>query len=73
MSLIIDERLLLKLFAFAGWDDQEETDNVDESDFEAQKVLAEAASVHAKRYYFGSLTLTFTQVIYFKIHSYQDF
>lgn len=62
MSLIIDERLLLKLFQFIGWNSDESNESADESDFETQRILAEASSVHAKRYYFGSLKILFTQV-----------
>lgn len=62
MSLIIDERLLLKLYLFTRWNNSEENENADESDFETQRILAEAASVHAKRYYFSTLEIIFTQV-----------
>lgn len=62
MSLNIEERLMLKLFAYVGYGIKEEQEDVDESDFETQRILAEATSVHAKRYYFGSLKLIFCQV-----------
>lgn len=65
ISLIIDERLLLKLFLFFGWNAPEGNENTDESDFETQRILAEAASVYAKRYYFESLKIIFTQVRYY--------
>lgn len=61
ISLIIDEKLLLKLIAFVGWNTKEVNENADESDFETQRILAEASSVHAKRYYFGILKILFTQ------------
>lgn len=60
--MIIDEKLLLKLFAFLGWNTNDVNENADESDFETQRILAEASSVHAKRYYFGILKIIFTQV-----------
>lgn len=62
ISLIIDEKLLLKLIAFVGWNTKEVNEHADESDFETQRILAEASSVHAKRYYFGILKILFTQV-----------
>ncbi|XP_054285267.1 intermembrane lipid transfer protein VPS13D-like [Macrosteles quadrilineatus] len=62
MSLNVEERLLLKLFAFLGFSGQDEQETADESDFETQRILAEATSAHAKRYYFGSLKLIFCQV-----------
>lgn len=62
LSVNIEERLMLKLFAYVGYGVKEEQEDVDESDFETQRILAEATSVHAKRYYFGSLKLIFCQV-----------
>uniref|UniRef100_A0A0A9WG36 Vacuolar protein sorting-associated protein 13D n=3 Tax=Lygus hesperus TaxID=30085 RepID=A0A0A9WG36_LYGHE len=62
ISLIIDERLLLKLLLFSGWNSSEGNENTDESDFETQRILAEATSVYSKRYYFESLKIVFTQV-----------
>ncbi|KAG8283042.1 hypothetical protein J6590_023572 [Homalodisca vitripennis] len=62
ISLNVEERLLLKLFAFVGFKAHEEPETADESDFETQRILAEATSAHAKRYYFGSLKLIFCQL-----------
>lgn len=63
LCLIVEERLLLKLLSFAGFStvDQEQ-ENVEENDFEMQQILAEVASVHAKRYYFEILELVLGQV-----------
>lgn len=58
----MDERLMLKLLKFFGWHSSESIENADESDFETQRILAEASSVHAKRYYFGLLKIGFSQV-----------
>lgn len=62
MSLNVEERLLIKLFAFTGFNAKDEQETADESDFETQRILAEATSAQAKRYYFGSLKLIFCQV-----------
>lgn len=62
MSLNVEERLIIKLFAFTGFNAKDEQETADESDFETQRILAEATSAQAKRYYFGSLKLIFCQV-----------
>ncbi|XP_075234181.1 vacuolar protein sorting 13D [Lycorma delicatula] len=62
LSLNVEERLALKLFEFAGYAAQEEKEDVNESDFETQRMLAEVTSTNAKRYYFRCLKLIFSQV-----------
>ncbi|XP_013405463.1 vacuolar protein sorting-associated protein 13D-like isoform X2 [Lingula anatina] len=58
MTLIIEERLLWKLLQFAdiGLDDSD-LEQVDESDFSAQRNQAVATAIQAKRYYFGVLKI----------------
>lgn len=62
--VILEERLLLKLVALAGYNNtsDQEQENVEETDFETQQILADVASVHAKRYYFEILELVLGQV-----------
>ncbi|XP_063232383.1 intermembrane lipid transfer protein Vps13D [Bacillus rossius redtenbacheri] len=63
LTITIEELLLLKLFAFAGFNHlSPEQMDVDENDFEVQRILAEVTSVHAKKYYFGTLELRPGQV-----------
>ncbi|KAJ8974054.1 hypothetical protein NQ317_002300 [Molorchus minor] len=63
ISVIIEERLLLKLCAFIGLhSQQEELINKDENDYETQKLLTEVSAAHAKRYYFGVLKLQPDQI-----------
>ncbi|KAJ9601170.1 hypothetical protein L9F63_000690, partial [Diploptera punctata] len=58
LSISIEERLLLKLFLFAGFGRlPPEQEGAEESDFEVQRILTEVTSVHAKKYYFGLLKL----------------
>lgn len=58
LSITIEERLLLKLFLFAGYSHLDpEQEDAEESDFEVQRILTEVTSVHAKKYYFGLLRL----------------
>lgn len=64
MSLLVEERLLLKLFSFVGYNTEDEQETANETDFETQRILAEATSANAKRYYFGSLKLIFCQVLF---------
>ncbi len=63
LCVILEERLLLKLLAFAGYNNGgQEQENVEENDFETQQILADVASVHSKRYYFEILELVLGQV-----------
>ncbi|KAL0274818.1 UNVERIFIED_CONTAM: hypothetical protein PYX00_002852 [Menopon gallinae] len=57
LSLCIEERLLLKLYAMFGDHTDTETEDAEESDFETQRMVMEVTSVHATRYYFGILKL----------------
>lgn len=51
MTVIIEEKLLLKLFAFIGFHFQEEElVTRDETDYETQRLLTEVSAAHAKRY-----------------------
>ncbi|GLH07616.1 Vacuolar protein sorting-associated protein 13D [Gryllus bimaculatus] len=63
LSVNIEERLLLKLFAFAGYGNNEIAGEIpEENDIETQRIVMEAASVNATRYYFGNLRLEPSQV-----------
>lgn len=62
LSLCIEELLLLKLCAMFGPASDVGTEDTEESDFETQRRVMEATSVHAARYYFGILKLTPDQV-----------
>ncbi|XP_060529289.1 intermembrane lipid transfer protein Vps13D isoform X2 [Cylas formicarius] len=58
ITAIIEEKLLLKIFAFVGFPwQQEENINRDENDYETQRLLSEVSAASAKRYYFGVLKL----------------
>lgn len=57
LSLCIEERLILKLYAMFGNHTDVGTEDAEESDFETQRMVMEATSVHATRYYFGILKL----------------
>lgn len=63
MAVYLEEKLILKIFAFAGYNksDQEPPDT-DETDFEVQKILHDVTATHAKRYYFGIIKLAPSQV-----------
>ena len=59
----IEESLLLKLFIWAGYKQSiPAKEDVGDSEFETQRILSEATSVHAKRYYFGQLQLVPNEV-----------
>lgn len=63
LTIHLEERLLLKLFIFIGFNSQEEIlYNADESDYEAQKVLIDLSAAHARRYYFGLIQLQPSQI-----------
>jgi vacuolar protein sorting-associated protein 13D len=58
LSITIEERLLLKLFLFAGYSHlSPEQEDTEESDCAVQQILTEVTSVHARKYYFGLLQL----------------
>lgn len=58
LCLSIEESLLLKLVIWAGYHQSASAqEDVGESEFETQRILSEATSIHAKRYYFGHLQL----------------
>ncbi|XP_012282695.1 vacuolar protein sorting-associated protein 13D isoform X2 [Orussus abietinus] len=58
----LEERLILKLAAFAGAGRAELDVPVDENDFKAQRFVSEVSAAHAKRYYFGTLKLVPNQI-----------
>ncbi|XP_077998114.1 intermembrane lipid transfer protein VPS13D-like [Glandiceps talaboti] len=61
MTLIIEELLLFKLLAFAGYGQSDaEMEQLDENDYDQQRSLA--AEKQPKRYYFESLKLHATQI-----------
>lgn len=63
LTVHLEERLLLKLFGFIGFNSQEEIlYHSDESDYEAQKVLIDLSAAHARRYYFGLIRLQPSQI-----------
>lgn len=58
LSLSIEESLLLKLVIWTGYKQTiPAQEDVGESEFETQRILSEATSIHAKRYYFGFLQI----------------
>ncbi|XP_034247458.1 vacuolar protein sorting-associated protein 13D isoform X2 [Thrips palmi] len=58
LCLSIEESLLLKLVIWAGYKPSIPVhEDVGESEFETQRILSEATSIHAKRYYFGHMQL----------------
>nr|XP_018896804.1 PREDICTED: vacuolar protein sorting-associated protein 13D isoform X1 [Bemisia tabaci] len=62
-SVILEEQLVLKMFAFAGLGPNDhECENTCENDYETQRILTEVTSVNAKRYYFGVLQLVLGRV-----------
>ncbi|CAH0555796.1 unnamed protein product [Brassicogethes aeneus] len=63
ISIIIEERLLLKLANFIGIHSQEEESlNRDENDYETQRLISEVCATHVKRYYFGVILLMPEQI-----------
>lgn len=63
MTVHLEERLLLKLFAFVGFNSkEEELYTIDESDYETQRMLTEVSGAHARRYYFGIIQLIPDQI-----------
>lgn len=63
ITIHLEERLLLKLFAFFQYNSSEEqlTDTIDE-ERETQRILTEVGAAHAKRYYFGIIQLVPDQI-----------
>lgn len=63
MTINLEERLLLKLFAFVGFNSKdEELYNGNENDYEMQRMLTEVSGAHARRYYFGLIQLSLDQI-----------
>lgn len=63
ITIIVEELLLLKLFAFVGFHSkEEELITRDENDHETQRLLTELSADHAKRYYFGVIKLIPDQI-----------
>lgn len=63
LTINIEENQLFKILAFAGFNQSDmELERIDEADFDPQRSLNAATSVHAKRYYFGVLKLVLDQV-----------
>lgn len=63
LSLLLEEKLLLKVIAFTDYcieQDRASENTNDES--EIQRILTEVTSIHARRYYFGKLQLSLKQV-----------
>lgn len=68
LCLSIEESLLLKLVIWAGYKPSVPVhEDVGESEFETQRILSEATSIHAKRYYFGHMQLMPSEVGIFKV------
>lgn len=63
LTILLEERLLLKLFEFIGYKnkDEEVHQNV-ESDYETQRIVIDVTAAHAKRYYFGIIQLVPDQI-----------
>lgn len=64
ITVHLEERLLLKLFAFIGYDfkDEDLQKNIDECDYETQRMISEVAGAQARRYYFGVIHLCSDQI-----------
>ncbi|XP_074028701.1 vacuolar protein sorting 13D [Leptinotarsa decemlineata] len=63
ITIVIEERLLLKLCQFIGVHSQvEEVVDKKENDYNTQRLLSEVSAVHAKRYYFGVIKLIPDQI-----------
>ncbi|KAJ3643178.1 hypothetical protein Zmor_025903 [Zophobas morio] len=63
ITIILEEKLLLKLFDFIGYHSrEEELINKDENDYEVQRLLLEVSAAHSKRYYFGVIQLILDQI-----------
>lgn len=59
----MEDRLLLKLFAFAGYSlSDQEHKNMEENDCEMQRLLTEMVAANTKRYYFEIIELILGQV-----------
>jgi len=62
LSLCIEELLLLKLYAMFGPGADTGAEVTEESDFETQRRVMDATSVHAIRYYFATIQISLDQV-----------
>jgi len=63
LSIILEERLILKLARWIGWSKKMESmEGLQDSDFEVKKALTNATSSTAKRFYFGLLKIVLDQV-----------
>ncbi|XP_071050524.1 intermembrane lipid transfer protein Vps13D isoform X2 [Onthophagus taurus] len=63
LTVYLEERLLLKIFAFIGFDNKEEDlHNIDETDYETQRMLTDVSAAHSTRYYFETIQLIPNQI-----------
>ncbi|KAI5737130.1 hypothetical protein M8J76_010314 [Diaphorina citri] len=63
LSVILEEKLFLKVIAFTDYCiEQERASENTNDESEIQRIITEVASVHARRYYFGKLQLSLKQV-----------
>lgn len=63
ITVILEEKLLLKFFDFIGYHSRdEELISKDENDYEVQRLLLEVSAAHSKRYYFGVMQLILDQI-----------
>uniref|UniRef100_A0A8D8VB54 Vacuolar protein sorting-associated protein 13D n=1 Tax=Cacopsylla melanoneura TaxID=428564 RepID=A0A8D8VB54_9HEMI len=63
LSLILEEKLFLKVIAFTDYCiEQEKAAENTNDESEIQRILTEVTSIHARRYYFGKLQLSLKQV-----------
>uniref|UniRef100_T1J4D0 UBA domain-containing protein n=1 Tax=Strigamia maritima TaxID=126957 RepID=T1J4D0_STRMM len=63
LTIQVEEKVLWKLFQFAGFNRSDrELEKIEESDFDNQKTIMAATLANAKRYYFATLKLVLNQV-----------
>ncbi|GBP32066.1 Vacuolar protein sorting-associated protein 13D [Eumeta japonica] len=63
LAVRLEERLILKLCVWAALpDDDAATEEPDEAEFETHRMLDEVTAAHARRYYFGVIKITPSQV-----------
>ncbi|XP_074642818.1 intermembrane lipid transfer protein VPS13D-like [Tubulanus polymorphus] len=63
MTILVEERLLWKLFQFFGYDQTSDIDKFEEGEYDNHRIVSAATSVQAVRYYFGILKIVTSQVI----------
>lgn len=63
-KMLLFNRLILQLWAWAWRGEDELREQPDEADYETRRMLAELTALHATRYYFALIKIIPSQVHY---------